>query len=237
MQSRGKLAAAVAIAAAFFGYQFMLHKVSASGDLTAVSAALVLAPFVAALTLLTAVELGRRLALAITATLLLAGLAAVKIFGPPHPAIVFGMPHLATNAFLMWFFARTLLNNREPLITIMARRVHGSLTPELEIYTRHVTIAWALFFGLQIAGSILLFFFASLESWSMFINLLSTPLIVVMFLCEYTFRVLRFRNHRSSPFDGLKIFSGNSPESKSSSLAEAGGPDHANHSALTPPQR
>ena len=97
----------------------------------------------------------------------------------------------------------------------MARRAHGSLTPDLEIYTRHVTIAWSLFFALQIAGSILLFFFASVESWSTFINILGTPLIVLMFLCEYTYRVLRYRNHRSSPFDGLKIFSDDSSASKS----------------------
>lgn len=215
MQSRGKLAVAIAIASAFFGYQFLIHKVSISGHLTAISAALVLIPFVIALTWFTAVELGLRLALAITFILISLGLAAAEIFGPPHPAVVFGMPHLVTNSFLMWFFARTLKSKRVPLVTLMARSVHGSLTPDLEIYTRHVTFAWSLFFGAQVCGSILLFFFASLETWSMFINILGTPLIVLMFLCEYTYRVLRFRNHRSSPFDGLNIFSSDSSASKS----------------------
>lgn len=218
MQSRGKLAVAIAIAAAFFGYQFLVHKISISGPLTAVSAALVLIPFVVAFTWFTAVELGFRIALAITAALVLLGLCAVMIFGVPHPAIIFGMPHLVTNFFLMWFFARTLKNGRVPLVTSLARSVHGSLTPDLEIYTRHVTLAWSLFFAAQIAGSILLFFFASLETWSMFINILSTPLVVLMFLCEYTYRVLRYRNHRSSPFDGLKIFSSDTPDSKSAKV-------------------
>lgn len=216
MQSRGKLAVAIAIAAAFFGYQFLIHQVSLSGNLTAVSAAIVLIPFFTALTWFTAVELGLRIALAMAFTLILLGLAAVKIFGSPHPAIVFGMPHLVTNSFLMWFFARTLKSQREPLITTIARRVHGSLTPDLEIYTRRVTIAWSLFFAMQIAGSILLFFFAPLEIWSTFINILNSPLIVLMFLCEYTYRVLRHRDHRSSPFDGLKIFSGDSNDEKPS---------------------
>ncbi|OGS99829.1 MAG: hypothetical protein A3K04_12540 [Gallionellales bacterium RBG_16_56_9] len=218
MQSRGKLAVAIAIAAAFFGYQFLIHKVSLSGHLTAVSAALVLIPFVIALTWFIAAELGLRLALAITATLIVLGLAAVKLFGQPHPAIIFGMPHLVTNSFLMWFFARTLKNKREPLITLLARSVHGTLTPDLEMYTRHVTFAWSLFFALQIAGSILLFLFASLETWSTFINILNSPLIVLMFLCEYTYRVLRYRNHRSSLFDGLKIFSDGSSASKSAKV-------------------
>lgn len=215
MQSRGKLAVAAASASAFLGYQFLIHKVSISGHLTASSAALVLIPFVIAVTWFIAVELGLRMALAITATFILLGLSAVKLFGTPHPALVFGMPHLATNVFLLWFFARTLINKREPLITLIARRVHGSLTPDLEIYTRQVTVAWSLYFSLQIAGSILLFLLASQETWSTFINVLSTPMIVLMFLCEYAFRVLRFRNHRSSPFDGLKIFSSDSSESKS----------------------
>lgn len=207
MQSRGKSAVAIAIAFAFLGYQFLIHKVSLSGQLTATSAALVLIPFVIAITWFITAELGLRLALATTTSLTLLGLAAVKVLGPPHPGVIFGMPHLVTNLFLMWFFARTLKNNREPLVTMLARRAHGSLTPDLEIYTRHVTFAWSLFFALQIAGSIFLFLFASLETWSTFINILGTPLIVLMFLCEYTYRVLRYRNHRSSPFDGLKIFS------------------------------
>lgn len=215
MRSRGKLAVAIAFAGAFFGYQFLIHKVSASGVLTPASAALVLVPFVIASTWFIAVEQGLRMALAITAALSLLGLAAVEIFGPPHPAIIFGMPHLVTNAFLMWVFARTLKNQREPLVTMMARGVHGSLTPDLEIYTRHVTIAWSLFFAGQIAASILLLSFASQEIWLTFINILSSPLIVLMFLCEYTYRVLRYRNHRSSPLDGLKIFSSGSSTSKS----------------------
>ncbi len=215
MQSRGKMAVAVAVAGAFFGYQFLLHKVSTSGVLTPASAALVLVPFVVVLTWFIAIELGLRLALAITAALLLLGASAVAVFGPPHPAIVFGMPHLVTNAFLMWVFARTLKKGREPLVTMMARSVHGTLTPDLVIYTRHVTIAWSLFFAMQIAASILLFILASREIWSAFINILSSPLIVLMFVCEYIYRSLRYRNHHSSPLDGLKFFSSGSPESKS----------------------
>ena len=218
MQSRGKLAVAIAIASAFFGYQFLIHKVSVSGSLTVLSASLVLIPFVVAVTWLIAAEIGLRYALAISFTLILLCLLAIRAWGSPQPAIILGMPHLAANSFLMWFFGRTLTGRREPLITTVARRVHGSLSPELENYTRHVTIAWSLFFALQISCSFILFFFASLEVWSTFINILSSPLIVLMFLCEYTYRVLRYRDHRSSPFDGLKIFSNDPPDSKSAKV-------------------
>ena len=218
MQSRGKLAVAIAIASAFFGYQFLIHKISVSGNLTVLSAALILIPFVVAVTWLIAAEIGLRYALAISFTLILLCLLAFRVLGFPQPAIILGMPHLAANSFLMWFFGRTLTYQREPLITTLARKVHGSLPPELVSYTRHVTIAWTLFFAMQISCSIGLYSFASLEAWSTFINILSSPLIVLMFLCEYTYRVLRYRDHRSSPFDGLKIFSNDPPASKSAKV-------------------
>jgi len=216
MRSRGKLAVAITVASVFFGYQFLIHRISISGNLTPLYAVLALAPFIIAVTWLFAIELGLRTALAIVFTLVLLCLVAARIFGLPQPAVILGLPHVAANSFLLWFFARTLINRREPLITTIARRVHGSLPPELESYTRHVTVAWSLFFALQITCSIGLYLFASLEAWSTFINILSSPLIVVMFLCEYTYRVLRYREHRSSPFDGLRIFSNDPPASKSS---------------------
>ena len=214
MQPRGKLMVAIAIGTAFIAYQFLVHKITVAGQLTAASVSLILIPFVLAVTWAMAVELSLRLALVILSALILSGLAAVKLFGLPHPAIIFGLPHLVTNLFLMWFFARTLIHGRESLITAIARRVHGTLTPELEIYTRRVTWAWSLFFALQILVSIGLFFFATMEIWSTFINILNAPLIVLMFVCEYTYRLLRYRNHHSSPFDGLEIFSGKAQESK-----------------------
>jgi uncharacterized membrane protein len=42
-------------------------------------------------------------------------------------------------------------------------------------------------------GSLLLFAFAPLPAWSLFVNVLSLPLIVAMFVAEYIYRVLRYR--------------------------------------------
>ena len=213
MLPHGNKTGAIAFAVAFLGYQFLIHKVTLSGQLTPIAAALVLIPFVVAAGWAIALELGLSLALLITATMTVLGLAWVNKFG--LPVIIFGLPHLVTNLFLMWLFARTLKDGREPLITSIARRVHGSLKPEIEIYTRRVTYAWSLFFLLQVAVSLGLYIFASLQTWSMYINILNVPLVILMFVCEYTYRILRYRDHQSSILSGLQFFTRKKPEPKS----------------------
>ncbi len=206
MLSHGNKIGAIVFACAFLGYQFFIHKIILSGQLTPVTAVFIFVPFIVATGVAIALELGLRLALLITAAITILSLAWVSMFGLPS-AIIFGLPHLLTNLFLLWFFARTLKNGREPLITSIARRVHGSLKAELEIYTRCVTYAWSLFFLLQIVVSIGLYVFAPVAAWSMFINILNTPLILLMFVCEYSYRVSRYRDHQSSILSGLQFFS------------------------------
>lgn len=214
MRSCGKKIGAIAFASAFLGYQLFIHKITISGQITSITACLVLIPSVVVAGWAIALELGMRLAILLTAALMLAALVAANIFGLPHPAVVFGLPHMAVNLFLLWFFAHTLKEGREPLITSIARRVAGPLTPDLEIYTRRVTLAWSLFFFLQMVISVGMYTFASVEAWSTFINILNAPLIVIMFLSEFVYRVLRYRDpvHRSF-FAGLQIFSRDTPPS------------------------
>jgi hypothetical protein len=89
---------------------------------------------------------------------------------------------------LLASFALTLRPGREPLITVIARRMHG-LTPELTAYTRKVTIAWSLFFAAQLTLSLMLFCFAPLTIWSFFVNILDIPMVVLMFAAEYAVRL------------------------------------------------
>jgi uncharacterized membrane protein len=106
----------------------------------------------------------------------------------------YGVPHAAGNLFLLWFFGRTLRPGRDALITRLARRVHGGLPPDMEGYTRRLTVAWCVFFAAQVAVSVLLFAFASIDAWSIFINILNVPLVVLMFIGEYFYRVVRYRD-------------------------------------------
>ena len=115
--------------------------------------------------------------------------------------------HAAINLAMLWVFARTLIAGREPLITGFARRIHGSLPPYLETYTRNTTTAWCVFFAAQVVVSIVLLAFASLETWSLFVNVLSFPSVAAMFVGEYVYRVTRFRDYpHSSIWTGIRAF-------------------------------
>jgi uncharacterized membrane protein len=106
-----------------------------------------------------------------------------------------GLPHAAAYTFLLWLFGRTLQPGREALITAVARRFHGSLPVYMELYTRRLTGAWCVFFAAQLVLSALLLAFASLATWSLFVNVLNLPLVAAMFVGDYAFRVLRYRGY------------------------------------------
>lgn len=116
--------------------------------------------------------------------------------------------HAAIYVGLLALFGRTLLAGREPLITWIARRIRGSLTDEMLVYTRRVTIAWCLFFAGQLAMSALLFAVAPPTVWSFFINVLDLPLVAAMFLTEYAYRLRKFWNYsHGSIADVVRVFS------------------------------
>jgi uncharacterized membrane protein len=102
------------------------------------------------------------------------------------------VPPLAVNLLLVWFFGRTLVPGREPLVTAIARFVRGRLDPDVERYTRRVTWAWCGFFAANAAVSATLAAFAPLAAWSVYTNVLATPLLALMFVAEYAYRRRRF---------------------------------------------
>lgn len=93
--------------------------------------------------------------------------------------------HVVTNLLFAWFFGQTLIAPRTPLITQFAQTIHGHLPEEVVRYTRGVTLAWTVFFLAQIVVSLLIFHFFSLETWSLFANVLNWPLVILMFMAEY----------------------------------------------------
>jgi uncharacterized membrane protein len=91
-------------------------------------------------------------------------------------------------AIMAFGFGRSLLKGRVPLCTQLADKIHGPLSAAELRYTRKVTIAWVIFFLLNVAVTGLLFAFAPLRIWSLFVNFLSVPLILLMFGAEYAVR-------------------------------------------------
>ena len=113
---------------------------------------------------------------------------------------------------MLWSFGRTLAPGREPLITRFARSVHGSLPPVMEAYTRRLTRAWCVFFAAQVVISAALFTLAPLEVWSVFVNVLNFPLLVLMFGIEYVYRIMRHRNFpHASIMKGVQVFNEHKP--------------------------
>lgn len=126
-----------------------------------------------------------------------------------------GLSHATLNLFLLWLFGRTLLRGQEPLISQISRLINGQLQPEIIIYTRQVTIAWCIFFALQVITSLLLYIFAPIVAWSLFINVLNLPLLILMFLLEHTYRTARFPSHsRTSILKAIEVYSKNFAASK-----------------------
>jgi uncharacterized membrane protein len=111
------------------------------------------------------------------------------------------------NAALCLGFGRTLAAGSVPLVSRFAEIVHGPLSPRLMRYTRRLTCAWALFFGLTATASILLFALAPPVIWSAFVNLLSLPLLATMFAVEYLVRSLVLpRAERGGFFESLAAY-------------------------------
>jgi len=133
---------------------------------------------------------------------LLVGLFALLHARAPLPDLkpLYPVPHILVNLLLLWFFARTLRAGREPLVTQMARHEHGTLPPDIELYTRHLTRTWCIYFAGMALISLLLFAFAPLPAWSWFANLLNIPLLLLMFVAEYAYRLLRFPGFSHASF-------------------------------------
>ncbi|MEO5845096.1 MAG: hypothetical protein ABIQ33_09670 [Caldimonas sp.] len=100
--------------------------------------------------------------------------------------------HVAIHVLLAFVFGLTLQAGREPLVTALARRVHGGLAPAMAAYSRKVTLAWTVYFVAMAVLSLVLFAFAPFAVWATFANLLTPIAILVMFVGEY---LLRYHLH------------------------------------------
>jgi uncharacterized membrane protein len=103
-------------------------------------------------------------------------------------SIVYLIQQCGFYAIMTFSFATSLRQGRVPLCTQLANKLHGPLTALELNYTRRVTWAWTIFFLLNLVASWALFDFAPLPIWSLFVNFLSLPLILLMFVAEYAVR-------------------------------------------------
>ena len=115
------------------------------------------------------------------------------------------LPPIVINLALAWLFGRTLVQGRVPLIARFALIEQGTLSPELQAYTRMLTWLWTLLFIAAAAISAGLALSGDRDAWSMFTNLINYLLVAGLFLGEFVYRRLRFRNYRHhSPLQLLR---------------------------------
>lgn len=115
------------------------------------------------------------------------------------------IPHTLAYLGLLAVFGTSLLPGRDALVTALARHMHGPISDEMAAYTRKLTWLWCVFFGAQLLGSLFLFLFAPLATWSFFVNVLNLPLLVLMFVAEYALRGFGLPN---PPRHGLAYMTG-----------------------------
>lgn len=103
--------------------------------------------------------------------------------------LMYYLQHLGIHVALGVFFGKSLFGPGEAVITRMARRIFPPPLSERNVrYTRGATLAWSLFFFGNALVSTGLFIWASPEVWSVHANLLTGPLVGLMFLIEYLMR-------------------------------------------------
>lgn len=200
-------AAAIAGCAAYF---VALHALIVAHAMPALTLALVLAPWFVALAPLAIAKLrdasptGRVATAGAAIAVVVAGawtLRHVDVGAPLRADLVLYLENAAFFAWLSSLFASSLMRPGDALVTRMARRVRGGDMPPVVVrYTRRLTAAWALFFVAVVALSTVLFFDASRDAWSLFVNLLIWPLIGAAFVAEYAIRSLVLRDVDHAPF-------------------------------------
>ncbi len=128
-------------------------------------------------------------------------------------SIVYLVQQVGFYSIMAFTFGRSLRKGHVPLCTQLADKVHGPLTALELRYTRRVTFSWAIFFLCNVGANFLLFEFAPLRVWSLFVNFCSLPLILLMFVVEYAVRrrVLP-QIQRSGLIATLRVYFADSPQ-------------------------
>lgn len=184
-------------------YPLLAHRASVDGD--HVLAAVALADL--ALLVLLVPLAGRR----VWAWMLLAAIAAGLwwLRDSELPVVLLLAPPMLFAALVSWWFGRSLRAGRVPLISRIVAALEdcepSALKPELQRYTRRLTLAWALLLGALALADGLLALIAvpdgllvrlgqppllsvSQQAWSWFANLLDYGILGGFFIGEYLVR-------------------------------------------------
>ncbi len=115
-------------------------------------------------------------------------------------------PSVLIPAMLAWFFGRTLLPGRQPLIVSVALAARPATPDYLLRYSRQLTVFWTGIFVAIATWDLALAVLAPRQWWSVMANCGNYLVIAGAVGGEYLFRRLRFRHYAHPGFsEYLKI--------------------------------
>ena len=117
------------------------------------------------------------------------------------------LPPLLINFGLMTLFGLTLRRDSMPLVERLMRMEYpgAELPMALVRYARNLTRVWVGYFAGIVLVSLVLAVNAPLELWSLFANVLSYLFAILLFLAQYAWRALRYRQYGLfMPWDTLR---------------------------------
>ena len=196
----------VGIALLVILYSLLAHYSHQSADRASLGMVVALAPVVLIAVLL-AWHASQRIAMLLLVAVALLALRWQWVTLIQHVGLVYWLQYTSMQIMLFVMFARTLVGGRKPLCTHFAEIVHAPLSPGHVIYARQVTVAWSAFFLAMALTSTVLFFWAPINTWSIFVNFMTWPLVGLMFVAEYGVRRWRLPELRHTHlFDAIRAF-------------------------------
>lgn len=196
----------VGIALLVIVYSLLAHYTHQSPDRAGLGIVVALSP-VMVIALLVAWQSPQRIAMLMLVVLTVLVLRWQWTALTAHAGLVYWLQYTAMQLILFVMFARTLVGGRKPLCTHFAEIVHAPLSPKHVIYARQVTVAWSAFFAAMALTSTVLFFWAPINTWSIFVNFLTWPLVGLMFVAEYGVRRWLLPELRHTHlFDAIRAF-------------------------------
>jgi len=132
-------------------------------------------------------------------------LQSIILQGQKDWANIVALPPVLIHGWLAWMFGSSLLPGREPLIRRFSRLSRGTLPPELETYTRRLTVIWTVMLTIMTVVSLLLGLFAPLPVWSWTVNIAMPVFSASIFLLEHAYRGIAYHHlGKKTPYHTLR---------------------------------
>lgn len=111
-------------------------------------------------------------------------------------AIIY-LPPILMMLTILYPFIRSVMPGNTPLITRFYQLTKAENNPVITRYTDKLTWLWIVFIALLLLNNIILIFWASIETWSLFTNFINYLLILSLLTLEWIFRIFWFKQWES----------------------------------------